>query len=594
MTESQRNSRFKRWRLSQVTWLLIVSCTFASTTPSVETIELGPGGSRTLKFPVEIGTAFVANPQTADVEVLNNETLFVFGHKIGITSLSVFDTAGELLAAYRVRVSAHSEQARTVVARIAGEDAPIRVDSIGNSLFVSGTAKSPSEAERVLRGIRAVSGETPIVDAIGLDGPAQVNLEVLISEVSRNVSQTLGIDWSADLNPFESPLRTWVTGTGTRLGTGALNIANTLEQSVLFYPVGPDGQVGSDPQFVNQVRELAVSNPVRGGDGGVVLSHSELIQSDRYRATVFLEALAGKRPRRRPCAAQSHHRERPASRVLLRPGDSGSHDNRPGDDRHRVSANRRQSEFHAYGAGHRPDFAHSPRPEFEKSLPAAQPSPARSCPISMNGLHRPPLNWGTGSQSPSPDCTGAARQAARRAFRCSRTFPFGAPCFAIPANGTSLWNWLSWLRRVSYRQRRPWHQRLALPGDRRKGCSNLPMSSIINPTGGRMLSPHQSGIRSRGLHRFLGSSPIGQRCRPTEADRHDTPVRRRTCRLALAITLATFLAGCRSAPADGEYVTFVREVMAEAARLDDEEGEGADRSEQVERAVRVWRAEEDD
>ena len=147
---------------------------------------------------------------------------------------------------------------------------------MGNTLFVSGTAKSPSEAERVLRGIRAVAGETPVIDAIGLDGPGQVNLEVLISEVSRTVSQSLGIDWSVDINPFENPLRTWITGTGARLGTGALQIANILEQDVLFYQVGPDGQPVGDPQFVNQVRELGVVNPIRGGHGGIVLSHSEL------------------------------------------------------------------------------------------------------------------------------------------------------------------------------------------------------------------------------------------------------------------------------------------------------------------------------
>ena len=292
MTATRRIRGVDVCRWLPAAWLLFGACAFAGTNPAPETIELAPGSSLTLEFPARIGTAFVANPQTADVELLNNETLFVLGHNVGSTTLSVFDSAGKLLATYRVRVNARSEQARIVVSRIAGEDAPIHVDPVGNTLFVSGTAKSPSEAERVLRGIRAVSGETPVVDAIGLDGPAQVNLEVLISEVSRNVSQALGIDWSVDLNPFENPLRTWVTGTGTRMGTGALSVASALEQNVLFFPVGPDGQVGEEPRFVNEVRELAVVNPERGGDGGIVLSHSELFRSDRYRATVFLEALA--------------------------------------------------------------------------------------------------------------------------------------------------------------------------------------------------------------------------------------------------------------------------------------------------------------
>ena len=59
--------------------------------------------------------------------------------------------------------------------------------------------------------------------------------------------------------------------------------------------------------------------------------------------------------------------------------------------------------------------------------------------------------------------------------------------------------------------------------------------------------------------------------------------------LLSAITIHAMLAGCQSAPAPGEYVTFVRDVMAESARLDEEAGEGPDRSEAFEEAVRVWR-----
>ena len=284
--------QWRIYRLLLAVWLLVGAGAFADTPPPAETIELAPGSSETLTFASDIGSAFVANPVTADVEVLDNRNLFVLGHNPGITTLKIHDTAGGLLAAYSVRVNTQPEYARTVVSRIAGEEAAIHVEPVGNTLFVSGTAKSPSQAEQVLRGIRAVAGETPVVDAIGLNGPAQVNLEVLISEVSRNVSQSLGIDWSVDINPFENPLRTWITGTGARLGTGALQIANILEQDVLFYQVGPDGQPVGDPQFVNQVRELGVVNPIRGGQGGIVLSHSENFASDRYRATVFLEALA--------------------------------------------------------------------------------------------------------------------------------------------------------------------------------------------------------------------------------------------------------------------------------------------------------------
>ena len=275
------------------TALLAAAMSVAATVVD-ESIDLAPGTSKTLAFRGEIGTAFIANPETADVEILDSRRVFVLGRAYGVTSLKVHDTGGALLGAYAVRVQVQSDYARTVAARLAGETGSIEVESVGGALFVSGTASSPAQAERVLRGVRAVSGETPVVDALALETPAQVNLEVLISEVSRNVTQQLGIDWSVDLNPFENPLRTWVTGTGVRLATGALGVDDVLEQNVRFFPVLPDGTVSPEPQFVNQVRELAVVQPVvpRGGDGSFVLSHTQEVNSSKYRASAFLEALA--------------------------------------------------------------------------------------------------------------------------------------------------------------------------------------------------------------------------------------------------------------------------------------------------------------
>ena len=274
--------------------LLLVASRAAGEGADDVLIELAPGESETLSFDADIGTAFVADPAMADVEVLDSRRVFVLGRGHGVTSLKVFGVEGALLGAYAVRVQVQSAYARTIASRLAGKADRIDVESIGDALFVSGTATDPSEAERVLRGIRAVSGETPVVDALALETPAQVNLEVLISEVSRNVTQQLGIDWSLDLNPFENPLRTWVTGTGVRLASGSLSVGDSLEQSVQFFPVTEAGTVAQEPQFVNQVRELAVVQPFapRGGDGSVVLSQTKEVNSAKYRASAFLEALA--------------------------------------------------------------------------------------------------------------------------------------------------------------------------------------------------------------------------------------------------------------------------------------------------------------
>lgn len=286
--------RRARSALGAVAAALLLALPAAADRAADVLLELAPGESETLAFDTDIGTAFVADPAMADVEVLDSRRVFVLGRGNGVTSLKVYGLEGALLGAYAVRVQVQSAYARTIAARLAGDSDRIDVESIGDALFVSGTAADPSEAERVLRGIRAVSGATPVVDALALETPAQVNLEVLISEVSRSVTQELGIDWSIDLNPFENPLRTWVTGTGMRLATGSLGIDDSLEQTVEFFPVTPDGIVAAEPQFTNEIRELAVvqGSPLRGADSSVVLSHTKEVNSGKYRASAFLEALA--------------------------------------------------------------------------------------------------------------------------------------------------------------------------------------------------------------------------------------------------------------------------------------------------------------
>ena len=278
-------------------WLAAIAFALAGgSMPAAEdepdVLDLAPGVSTTIVLDQAIGTAFIADPETADVNVLNERTLFVLGQAPGITTLRIHDKAGGLLAHYAVRVQLQTGYADIVVERVAGKGSGIEVVPVGDALFVSGEADSPAQAERLLRGIRAVAGEAPVVDALTLRTPAQVNLDVLISEVSRSVTRELGIDWSLDINPFLHPLRTWATGTGLRLGTGAMQLANIYDQVITFAGGAIQNEAGDAPTATNDISELGVLEPQRQAGGGVVLAQRREINSGKYRATAFLEALA--------------------------------------------------------------------------------------------------------------------------------------------------------------------------------------------------------------------------------------------------------------------------------------------------------------
>ena len=278
----------RRLGLLAAVWLL-AGAALAARAPT-QVLDLSPGEVETLSFAVGVGSAVVADPETADVEVLDQRNLFVLARTPGVTSLKVYDPGGALLGAYAVRVHAQSEHAEVVVSHIAGKESGIRVNSVGNALFLSGNAKSPSQAEQLLRGVRAVSGGTPVVNALSVEDSVQVNLEVIISEVSRNVTQELGIDWSVDVNPFQHPVRTLLPG-GIRVGSGALRIEPEGYNQTLQFPAmeTPDGRAFEGNIESAEPRLVA---PIRGGDGGIVLTHSLPFNSGKYRATAFLEALA--------------------------------------------------------------------------------------------------------------------------------------------------------------------------------------------------------------------------------------------------------------------------------------------------------------
>lgn len=276
---------------ASVGMLVLAAGALADPPAGTQVIEISPQGAETLAFDTDVASVFVADESTADVLVFDQRKLYILGRAAGVTSLEVYNAAGETIASYAIRVQAENEIANRVVDRLVGDDSDIRVDSLGDALFVSGEAKSPSQAERVLSVVRAVSGDTPVVNGLSLEGPVQVNLEVVISEVSRNVTQQLGIDWSLDINPFLHPLRTLVTGAGSlRLGTGPSTVAPVWDQNLEFRSLLPDGSAATTGE--QQTIELGVAQPTRGGDGGIVLTHAKEINSGKYRATAFLEALA--------------------------------------------------------------------------------------------------------------------------------------------------------------------------------------------------------------------------------------------------------------------------------------------------------------
>ena len=64
--------------------------------------------------------------------------------------------------------------------------------------------------------------------------------------------------------------------------------------------------------------------------------------------------------------------------------------------------------------------------------------------------------------------------------------------------------------------------------------------------------------------------------------------------LGVAALNSAVLCGCQSAPSNGEYTVFLREVMVASKEMRETSAEASYRSEQAEEAVGAWRSAAED
>ena len=168
---------------------------------------LAPESSRTVTMPVgsgqlirvdrEFSSLFVANPDVADVEVKSPRLLYLTGVGVGETSLFAVDENDDVLMSAVIKVTHNLTALRDGLSSVAPGQG-ITVSTVDQSLVISGTAGTPEQAADVMQVAgQFVDDASQIVNRMNVAAPTQVNLQVRIAEVNRNVDRQLGIRWGA-------------------------------------------------------------------------------------------------------------------------------------------------------------------------------------------------------------------------------------------------------------------------------------------------------------------------------------------------------------------------------------------------------------
>ncbi len=181
------------------------------------------GSSETIRVDIPFSEIVVGDPETADVNPLTDQTMYVLGRKLGLTNVALFDVDKKLVGVIDVEVT-HDLDGLKRALRNAMPNSNIKVKSINGRILLEGMVQSTSAAERAmsLANEFAVNSDgTPgrVSNSLSIASNQQVNLEVRFVEVNRTAGKELGISWNFATNNRVGG----VTGSG--IGLGALSNA---------------------------------------------------------------------------------------------------------------------------------------------------------------------------------------------------------------------------------------------------------------------------------------------------------------------------------------------------------------------------------
>jgi len=168
--------------------------------PGQNVISIDAGSGRVIQLSTGAASVFAAEPKIAEVRPASATSLFIFGVAPGRTTIAALDASGKPIAQYDVVVRPSSygaSQAEAAVARVL-PNASVHVETLQNSLTITGTVQSAADADRVMQIVRgyAPAGQT-VDNRLSVAGNIQVNLRVRIAEMSRNLLRQLGVNWEA-------------------------------------------------------------------------------------------------------------------------------------------------------------------------------------------------------------------------------------------------------------------------------------------------------------------------------------------------------------------------------------------------------------
>ena len=168
-------------------------------------LPLGRGRSAYIDLPADARDVLVSNPAVADVVARTPRRYYVMGVGPGQADAVFFDAAGRQILSLDVRVGQDAATVSDTIRRVI-PSAHVQVQSVNESLILTGSVANNAEADQVIRlASTFVPNPAQVVNMLTVSARDQVMVRARVVEVQRTVLRQLGVNLSAiagDGNPI--------------------------------------------------------------------------------------------------------------------------------------------------------------------------------------------------------------------------------------------------------------------------------------------------------------------------------------------------------------------------------------------------------
>jgi pilus assembly protein CpaC len=152
---------------------------------------LSIGKSTILPIEGTLTRVSVANPEVIDVTVIRSRELYVLGKKTGTTNIFLWNNAGQMTIR-DVVVGADTVGLESKLRELMPNETQIKVSSAGDALVLLGQVSDAAKVQRAVLLAEQYTGKK-IINFLGTADVPQVLLEVKVAEVSKKLTDKLGV-----------------------------------------------------------------------------------------------------------------------------------------------------------------------------------------------------------------------------------------------------------------------------------------------------------------------------------------------------------------------------------------------------------------